>query len=147
MQILVFLKSNGCSEQDGPYWLTCEERLASWDDKFLEPFVDKQKSASKLRKDLIDAGVSIGRGKARMDLQRLAQENEIPLTPLVDMQVNCTKTCLELVTNIQAPHFILQRRKYNLKELQELATSCNLDIRVIKRKRFEGWARKPKGLC
>ena len=147
MQMLVFPESNGCSEQDGPYWLTCEERLARRDDKFLEPFVDKEKSTSELRKDLIDAGVNIGRGNARTDLQRLAQENEIPLTRLVDMRVNRAKTCSELVTDIQASRFTLERRKYHLKELQELATSCNLDIRVIERKKIEGWAGKPKGLC
>jgi hypothetical protein len=33
-----------------------------------------------------------------------------------------------------------------LKELQELAVSCNLDIWVAERKKIEGWAGKPKGL-
>ncbi len=27
-----------------------------------------------------------------------------------------------------------------------LATSCNVNIQVLKRKKIEGWARKPKGL-
>jgi hypothetical protein len=75
MQRLVFLESTGCSKQDGPYWFTSEEHLAQQDDKFLEPFVDKPKLTSELRKELVEAGASIGRGNTMTDLQHLAQEN------------------------------------------------------------------------
>jgi hypothetical protein len=50
VQILVFPESTGCSEQDGPYWLTSEERRNRRDDKFLKPFLDKAKTTSELRK-------------------------------------------------------------------------------------------------
>jgi hypothetical protein len=144
--MLVFPESAGCSEEDGPYWLTSEERLERRDDKFLEPFLDKAKTTSELRKELADAGVSIGRGNAMGNLHRLAQENGIKLTRRVDTWVDRAKTCAELVTNIQATQLILERRKYRLKELQELAVSCNVDIRVVEWKKIEGWAGKPKGL-
>jgi hypothetical protein len=49
--MLVFSESTGCSEEDGPYWLTSEERLKRRDDKFLEPFLDKAKTTSELRKE------------------------------------------------------------------------------------------------
>jgi hypothetical protein len=54
--------------------------------------------------------------------QHLAQENGITLTHLVNI------------------------KRYHLKELQELAPSCNLDIQVIERKKIKGWTGKPKGL-
>jgi hypothetical protein len=52
MQMLVFPESTRCFEQDDPYWLlvTSEEHLARRDNTFLEPFVDKAKSTSELRK-------------------------------------------------------------------------------------------------
>jgi hypothetical protein len=56
------------------------------------------------------------------------------------------KTCAELVTNIQATQLTLEQREYHLKELQELAVSCNLDIWVVEQRKIEGWAGKPKGL-
>ncbi len=111
MQMLVFPESNGCCDQDGPYWLTSEERLERRDDKFLEPFLDKAKTTSELRKELADAGVSIGRGNAMGNLQRLAQENGIELTRRVDTRADRAKTCAELVTDIQATRLTLERRK------------------------------------
>jgi hypothetical protein len=146
VQMLVFPESTRCSEEDGPYWLTYEERLRRRDDKFLEPFLDKAKTTSELRKELADAGVSIGRGNAMENWQRLAQDNGIELTRCVDTRVDRAKTCAELVTDIQATRLTLEQRKYHLKELQELAVSCELDIRVVERKKIEGWAGKPKGL-
>jgi hypothetical protein len=46
----------------------------------IEPFFDKAKTTSELRKEMADAGVSIGRGNAMGNLRRLAQENGIELT-------------------------------------------------------------------
>jgi hypothetical protein len=69
VQMLVFPESTGCSEEDGPYWLTSEERLERQDDQFLEPFLDKAKTTSELRKELADADVSIGRGNTMGNLQ------------------------------------------------------------------------------
>jgi hypothetical protein len=112
----------------------------------LEPFLDKAKTTSELRKEMADAGVSIGRGNTMGNLERLAQENGIKLTRRVDTRVDRAKTCAEVVTGTQATRLTLERRKYHLKELQELAVSCNLDIWVVERKKIEGWAGKPKGL-
>jgi hypothetical protein len=108
--------------------------------------LDKAKTTSELRKELADAGISIGRGNAMGDSQRLAQENGIEVIRRVDTRVDRAKTCAELVTGIQATGLTLKRRKYHLKELQELAVSCNVDIRVVEPKKIEGWAGKPKGL-
>jgi hypothetical protein len=80
------------------------------------------------------------------NLQHLAPENGIELTRLVGMQANRAKACAKLATNIQASRLTLKQQKYQLKEIQELDISCNLDIWVIERKKIEGWARKPKGL-
>jgi hypothetical protein len=62
------------------------------------------------------------------------------------MRADHVKACAKLVTGIQASQLTLEQQKYHLKELQELATSCNLDIRLNKRNKMEGWAGKPKGL-
>jgi hypothetical protein len=48
--MLVFSELAGRSEEDGPFWLTSEERLRRRDNKFLELFLDKAKTTSELRK-------------------------------------------------------------------------------------------------
>jgi hypothetical protein len=47
----------------------------------------------------------------------------------------CHKTpyiFVKMVTNIQATRLTLEQRQYHLRELQELAISCNLDIGAVK---------------
>ena len=57
VQCFDFPQKDDCSEEDGPFWMTKEERLETRDDKFAPDTETKEKTYKKLRLELIAKGL------------------------------------------------------------------------------------------
>jgi hypothetical protein len=146
VQCFDFPQKEDCSEEDGPFWMTKEERLETRDDKFAPDTETKEKTYKELRLELIAKGLIEEKQRPRRPtLVALATANNIAIDKKINNVSERDKTCTELVTELTSIGYIFDRRNYRKPELQGLATNRNINTKVSERSLTEGWAGKRKG--
>jgi hypothetical protein len=145
-QELVFPMSEHCGDEDGPIYLSVEERMRRRQDIILPLSRTENKSATALKAELTAANIDLPSRPGIRNLRLLAEANGIPTTKNVDNRVHRDKTIEELKKELVNAGFTFEHRNYRLPELQQLSTARNIAITITHPRILEGWCGKPKGL-
>ncbi|KAI2498015.1 hypothetical protein MHU86_16452 [Fragilaria crotonensis] len=78
--------------------------------------------------------------------EREANRHDRILPPPPGAPRTRNKTIAELKTDLAVLSVLNDRRQYRLSELQELATTNNIDTKIIRTREKKGWQGQPKGL-
>jgi hypothetical protein len=144
-QELVFPTSEKCEPEDGPIYLSVDERIRRRHGITLPLTKTENNSPNMLKVELLASNIDLPLRPSIQNLRALAEANGILTKTTVDNRVHRDKTIEELKNELANTRFTFEHRNYRLPELQELLTARDIAITFTHPRILEGWCGKPKG--
>jgi hypothetical protein len=129
-----------CGPDDGPFWMTQEEKLATREDAEEPALETKQKTYKEVQLKLVEKRVLTPnkRPKESNLLKLIESRNDINLMKVVSNDLTRDKTNAKLVSELTATGHSFQQRNYWRFEIVQLATIFRINPKKTERKKVEG---------